>query len=600
MAGSTPLDGGNPETAKYQQTNSTDPPMAGSTHPNNGGDQQVLQELLDQGADEMLEEIRKEKTMAGSAASLFGGETLQEMMDRLAKEYGPVMTTAGSALHDTDDPDTQDFSTSSIVGSQQRCESTERLKYLMEESAKAATGGVLPPNWRFPPLLTGTELEHIEAVEEQPFTAVDPESPVTADTSAQPPAEPTSPQKPAEPSMDADEAPATLEDASKVSIPSGGQPGKTRIKRKPKASKEKDDKPEISDEDPIDEHGLRPILPKALRLKGETAIGSSRRVLGQARRGAVEKEAKDRKRNHGSESGEGSEAAMVSPSSGTPLTKPPARKRRKQITDAERRTTHPEILEFPPEEKRKSAKELCRIAVARPHTKPQYMTIGLWRHYQAPYAFSYRGRLIAEYFHITDLEDKAGKPLIPDSVARTMIDNYDIWKRSRVFGTQVYGTKDIRTRAIKTEADQHDDTAGSARRGQFVKKIGDTDEARRLTHLEKDSLYAEIMEQKGDDRQWMAGVRAPGKKTRVSKREKEQHKVLTEVVKERANLNIMKGDLAKGFQMAAKDVQRRHDEEMTMSRKKMEVEMKASKARVAELEKMLKASQSEVLEPGES
>jgi len=45
-------------------------------------------------------------------------------------------------------------------------------------------------------------------------------------------------------------------------------------------------------------------------------------------------------------------------------------------------------------------------------------------------------------------------------VARTLIDNYDVWKRSRVFGTQAYGTKDIRTRARKGEADLHDDAAG--------------------------------------------------------------------------------------------------------------------------------------------
>lgn len=41
--------------------------------------------------------------------------------------------------------------------------------------------------------------------------------------------------------------------------------------------------------------------------------------------------------------------------------------------------------------------ELCEIANDIPLSRPKYMTIGIWRHYQAPYAFSYRGRLLAEY-----------------------------------------------------------------------------------------------------------------------------------------------------------------------------------------------------------
>lgn len=86
-----------------------------------------------------------------------------------------------------------------------------------------------------------------------------------------------------------------------------------------------------------------------------------------------------------------------------------------------------------------------------PEAKSIYMTLGTWRHYEAQYDFTYRGRLAAKFQYICTHKDDDGAPRIPEPRARTFSESFDVWRRTQDFGRGACGTKDLRTRSEKLE-----------------------------------------------------------------------------------------------------------------------------------------------------
>ena len=155
-----------------------------------------------------------------------------------------------------------------------------------------------------------------------------------------------------------------------------------------------------------------------------------------------------------------------------------SKKKRTYKTEREKKAAKPEITDLPPKDEWLPDKEILHItAITNPIT----------RHYKAPYAFSYWGRLLSTYFHIADLQDAQGEYLLSERDGCRVIDNYETWIQARRNHGGLSTKGAVRQRLPKTTKDLHINTAGSAERGRFRKAVS-TDEGRQLARMARDDL----------------------------------------------------------------------------------------------------------------
>ena len=169
--------------------------------------------------------------------------------------------------------------------------------------------------------------------------------------------------------------------------------------------------------------------------------------------------------------------------------------KKRNMTEVEKKARWLPVNNLPPV--KLSDKEVIAIARAEKPKDQAGMPLGIRRYTKAPHAFGYRGRLLAEYYHICDRQAD-GTFVLEEEIQKKLVTNYLAFRKSRDTG-HIYTTKGVQQASLRLFKNRRDEK-GRFRRalasepGQELSKYG----------IEK-TLLRTYYENKGSNT-WLVGA----------------------------------------------------------------------------------------------
>lgn len=77
-------------------------------------------------------------------------------------------------------------------------------------------------------------------------------------------------------------------------------------------------------------------------------------------------------------------------------------------------------------------------------------------------------------------------------VTKKIIDNYDVWKRQKIYKFQMFEIENIRTKIKKIKSNEHNNTINKTKK-RFVKKVKNISKTKKIFTLTRIALYAKSL-----------------------------------------------------------------------------------------------------------
>ena len=203
-----------------------------------------------------------------------------------------------------------------------------------------------------------------------------------------------------------------------------------------------------------------------------------------------------------------------------------AKKKKKNMTEAEKKARWPPVPVDRLPAVKPSDKEVIAIAKARNPKRTAGMPLGIWRHTQAPHAFGYRGRLLEAYYHICDRQAD-GSFLLEEWIQKKLVNNYPSFRKSRDAGN-IYTTKGPRQATPRLFTNRRDE------KGRFRKALM-SEQGQELSKYGIEKTLLHTYDVNKDSKAWLAGA-DNNQKSRLSKVRERANIVQMDAVRERVKM----------------------------------------------------------------